>query len=245
MKIFDCFVFHDELDLLEIRLSEMSADVDFFVIAEAALTFTGQSKPSHLKDNWGRFEKWHSQMIHVFVTSFPETRERWTLEKYQRDQLVRGLEKAEEDDIVLISDVDEIISAKTLTRIRSAPPAKNEVLCLEQRWFQFFLDNELYEKWLRTGPRAALRRTMNSPQGMRNVRGPAKGKIWANALRGLRSSIALRRPIKERWLKMPDGTSHGSEGLRRLTEKRFLLRRTVISPTNWGMPKVRLSMWLR
>ena len=34
MKIFDCFTFNDENELLEIRLNELNKYVDFFVIIE-------------------------------------------------------------------------------------------------------------------------------------------------------------------------------------------------------------------
>ena len=46
-KVFDCFPFYDELDLLEIRLNILNDVVDYFVLSEATRTFTGKPKPLH------------------------------------------------------------------------------------------------------------------------------------------------------------------------------------------------------
>lgn len=48
-KIYDCFLFYNELELLEIRLQEMSLAVDYFVLVEASETFKGKLKPFFLK----------------------------------------------------------------------------------------------------------------------------------------------------------------------------------------------------
>jgi hypothetical protein len=51
-KVYDCFTFFNELDLLELRLTECYNDADYFVIAEANTTFTGVAKRYNLEDNW-------------------------------------------------------------------------------------------------------------------------------------------------------------------------------------------------
>ena len=45
--VYACFVFWKELDLLELRLHELDAVVDYFVLVEATHTFSGQPKPLH------------------------------------------------------------------------------------------------------------------------------------------------------------------------------------------------------
>ena len=44
MKIYDCFTFYNEFDLLELRLRETSDLVDYFVVVEANTTFQNQPK---------------------------------------------------------------------------------------------------------------------------------------------------------------------------------------------------------
>ena len=48
MKIFDVFTFYNELDLLELRMNILGNSVDYFVINEANITFTGKPKPLYL-----------------------------------------------------------------------------------------------------------------------------------------------------------------------------------------------------
>ena len=49
MKVFDCFIFFNELDLLELRLNVLDSCVDYFVIVESAITFQGEDKEFFLK----------------------------------------------------------------------------------------------------------------------------------------------------------------------------------------------------
>ena len=66
-RIYDCFSFFNELDLLELRLNELDANVDYFVITEANKTFSGDSKELYFKKNKERFKKWSNKIIHIIV----------------------------------------------------------------------------------------------------------------------------------------------------------------------------------
>ena len=63
MKIYDCFTFYNEFELLELRLRETSDLVDHFVIVEANTTFQNQPKELLLKQNWARFNDKEKEMI--------------------------------------------------------------------------------------------------------------------------------------------------------------------------------------
>lgn len=67
IKIYDCFTFFNELDLLEIRLRALDKIVDYFVIVEANRTFSGAKKESLFLKNEKRFEKWKSKIRYEFV----------------------------------------------------------------------------------------------------------------------------------------------------------------------------------
>jgi beta-1,4-mannosyl-glycoprotein beta-1,4-N-acetylglucosaminyltransferase len=114
MKIYDCFTFYNELDLLEIRLEELNSVVDYFVIVEATKTQTGISKKLYFNENKKRYLKFHSKIIHIIVSDMPNINKNtsWVLENFQRNQIIRGLNNCNKDDIIFISDLDEIPNKK-------------------------------------------------------------------------------------------------------------------------------------
>ncbi len=78
-KVFDCFPFYDELDLLEIRMNILNYEVDYFVLTEATRAFTGKPKPLYY-NNKVRFKKFaHKIRHHVIVddTEFKPEIDAW------------------------------------------------------------------------------------------------------------------------------------------------------------------------
>ncbi len=119
MKIYDCFTFYNELDLLEIRLNELNEAVDYFVIVEATKTQTGITKPLYFNDNKERYISFHKKIIHIIVNDMPNIKlnNSWVLENYQRNQIMRGLTNCKNNDIIFISDLDEIPNKKDFPEI--------------------------------------------------------------------------------------------------------------------------------
>ena len=119
-KIYDCFSFYNELDLLEIRLQELYDHVDHFVISEANTTHSGQPKEFILLNNWERFKPWHDKIIHVMVEDMPGVIDGncWHNERHQRNCLVRGLVGASDDDILLVGDVDEFLRPSSIEELK-------------------------------------------------------------------------------------------------------------------------------
>lgn len=70
MKIYDCFIFFNELDLLELRLNILNDSVDYFVIVESAITFQGESKEFLFEKNKARFAKFRNKIIHFKVEKY-------------------------------------------------------------------------------------------------------------------------------------------------------------------------------
>lgn len=71
MKIYDAFLFFNELDLLEIRLNLLNGLVDHFVISESDLTFSGMPKPLYYAENKERFGKFEKKIIHQVIRDNP------------------------------------------------------------------------------------------------------------------------------------------------------------------------------
>jgi len=118
MKVYDCFTFFNELDLLEIRLQELYDVVDYFVIAESNMSHSGKPKEYTLLENMARFEQWSDKIRRIAVDDMPVTDNSWVREKFQRDALSRGLTDVENDDLIIISDLDEIPRADIIEMIK-------------------------------------------------------------------------------------------------------------------------------
>lgn len=117
-RVIDTFQFCDELDVLEIRLNELSGVVDRFVLVEADRTHLGQPKPLVFAGNRGRFAAFAERIEHVVVTALPDDPSPWVRENAQREAIARGLVGLRPNDVVVVSDVDEIPRAEALARAR-------------------------------------------------------------------------------------------------------------------------------
>jgi hypothetical protein len=124
MKIYDCFLFNNELDMLELKLTEMSDGVDYFIIGEANRTFKGDPKSMYLRENWKRFEPWHHKIRLIDITT-PANPDPWVNETQDREQLKRGLYDADPDDVIISSDCDELLRSTALKAIRDTPLTVN------------------------------------------------------------------------------------------------------------------------
>lgn len=170
--IYDCFIFFNELDLLEIRLNELDPVVDRFVLVEASVTFQGKAKPLYFNEHKARFEKFLHKIIHVVVEKypFPEESSAWTYEHYQRNRIADGLKDCAPGDVIIVGDVDEIPDPIAITKYARQKGIK----IFRQRMFYYFLNcvnnTELGAKnhYAWNGSVMADYRDMRSPQELRN-----------------------------------------------------------------------------
>nr|WP_282187709.1 hypothetical protein [Azospirillum sp. TSO22-1] len=106
--IYDCFTFYNEFEVLDLRLRELAGVVDRFVLVEADTTHAGLPKPLFFEERKAEFAPYLDRITHIVVRDMPETTDSWVRENFQRNAIMRGLDGLKPDDIVLISDVDEI-----------------------------------------------------------------------------------------------------------------------------------------
>ena len=118
-RIIDAFIFYNELDMLEFRLTELADVVDHFVIVESTKTFAGKSKPLYYGQNSNRFAQFIPKITHVVVQDMPAG-DTWTREHHQRNCITRGVKllKPSADDIIIISDADEIPDPNMLLQFK-------------------------------------------------------------------------------------------------------------------------------
>lgn len=140
--IIDCFIFFNEIDLLEIRLEELNPVVDKFVLIEANKTFAGRKKPLYFQEHKHLFEKYIHKIVYNAVNMPPVIfGNRGALEAYQRNNIQKALTgcNAKDSDIILISDADEIPKAK---KIRAAVKLldSNDYVIFNQRYYKYYLN---------------------------------------------------------------------------------------------------------
>jgi beta-1,4-mannosyl-glycoprotein beta-1,4-N-acetylglucosaminyltransferase len=179
-KIIDGFTFFNELDLLEIRLAELSGVVDQFILVEATKTFSGLAKPLHYSANKQRFARWADKINHIVVDfpDFPdEPASAWRREYLQRDAIAQGFAGFGKADIALISDVDEIPKAEILERSLQAFDMARTLVCLEAHAYNYTLDLFVPTVRWNVGPRAAAIGNIKTPNVMRRHRIPWSKKL--------------------------------------------------------------------
>lgn len=156
MKVIDCFIFYNEMDLLNYRLNILNNYVDYFVLVESTKTHVGKNKELYYENNKNNFSNYHDKIIHIIVNDFPYSEEninfkngeQWKNENYQRNCIVRGIEKIklQDDDIIIVSDLDEIIDPNILQKIKN-----NELIIkinsLMQDMYYYNLNTKLNYPW--------------------------------------------------------------------------------------------------
>jgi beta-1,4-mannosyl-glycoprotein beta-1,4-N-acetylglucosaminyltransferase len=145
-KVIDCFIFYNELDMLEFRLEELNDFVDRFVIVESTKTFIGKEKPLIFQDNLKRFEKYLDKITHVIETNMDDENP-WVNESTQRNAIDKGIKSLDlnDNDIVLISDVDEIPDTKTLLELKKTGVGR--LLTLRQEMYYYNLTCKFDGVW--------------------------------------------------------------------------------------------------
>jgi beta-1,4-mannosyl-glycoprotein beta-1,4-N-acetylglucosaminyltransferase len=115
--IYDCFTFFNELEMLEFRLEELSDKIDRFVLCESTRTFSGSEKELLFLKNKARFSRWNDRIIHIIVDDMPMNGNAWDREHHQRRSIARALMSVNQNDVILISDVDEIPNKEVIGKV--------------------------------------------------------------------------------------------------------------------------------
>ncbi|KFY50872.1 hypothetical protein V496_09124 [Pseudogymnoascus sp. VKM F-4515 (FW-2607)] len=160
-KIYDLVLINRELEWLDIRLGQMYSHVDYFIIVEAAKTFTDEPKTLYVETNWDRYAPYHDKMIrHTLTDEGIIFRTTWERETFSRNAMVdqvipflEGEQKAEIDDVIIIADVDEIPRPDALTALRNC--AIPDAVTLRSRMYYYsFQWHQRGSDW--THPQAML-----------------------------------------------------------------------------------------
>ena len=175
MKIYDCFTFYNEFELLDLRIAEMYDHVDYMVLVEADHTFQNSPKDFNfysLKEKYEHLTK----LIYIGVSDMPMSEDPWVNERHQRDSIMLGIDEADSDDLIIISDVDEILRPSTLEELRKNTA---DVYGFRMPLFNFKFNYMLstqdpYSVW--SG--ALKKKFLSSPEDFRRQRHTLNGLGW-------------------------------------------------------------------
>ena len=181
MKIFDCFMFYDEDLLLDLRLNILDQHVDFFVIVESKYFHNGKER--QLKFDIKKYKQFENKIIYIVhenepagihkvnkeddegIKSYKLITNAHLRENDQRNQISRGLNNATDNDLILISDVDEIPNFESI----KLEKIKNQIIMFEQSIFYYKL-NRYLPNFTWYGTKGCKKKYLKSPQWLRNIK---------------------------------------------------------------------------
>ena len=181
MKIYDCFMYFDEDVILDLRLNILNPFIDYFVIVES--TFNHKGEKRKLKFDINKYKKFENKIIYLIFDEEPSGIEKVfdtdnegevsrklilnaaSRENGQRNFISKGLERANEKDLILISDVDEIPNLEKI----NWNTLKDQIVLFKQDMFYYKFNLRLPDLiW--SGSKACRKKYLKSPQWLRNVK---------------------------------------------------------------------------
>ena len=186
MKIYDCFQFFDEDLMLDLRLNVLNKFVDYFVIVENLYMHSGKKKKQNFKID--KYKKFKNKIRYILVDKLPsdlfnleeisldqksnrKIDNTLKIEHNQRNRILDGLKDADQNDLILISDIDEIPKLENLNK-----EIDKKIIFFKQKIFYYKFD--LYypnKSWV--GTKATLKKNLLNPQWLRDVK-DRKYPLW-------------------------------------------------------------------
>ena len=184
MKIFDCTMFFDENMMYDLRLNLLNEYVDKFVVVESLYTHRGNKKKQNF--NIDDYKKFKDKIIYILIDEEPNDlyeinnqkdneglKRLNTLKriKLQYNSLAKGIKEADPDDLIILSDCDEIPNLKNIKNTLN-----NDILVFKQQLY-YFKFNFLYKNYDWFGSKACKKKTLKTFEWLRYVKSKKYG-FW-------------------------------------------------------------------
>ena len=169
MSIYDCFTYFDEDLVLDLRFNILDKYVDKFIVVESTLDHSGKEKKMNFDIN--KFSKFKNKIIYYIVDDMPKNvksfKKNWSSnfvrENFQRNAIQRCIENCKENDLILISDADEIPNLEVLNNQKL-----DKFALFKQILFMYKIN--LVNKWDWLGSGISYFKHLKTPQWLRNKR---------------------------------------------------------------------------
>jgi len=170
MAIYDCFQYFNEDHILDLRMNILNESVDYFVISESTKNHQGSEKK--LNFDIKKFKKFESKIIYI-VANYKDEKNfknhkggESLIEQHQRNNIIHGLKKANDNDLIVLSDSDEIPDLKKLNQIR--PNTQYTAFSQKMFMYKLNLQNLNESNWI--GSRICLKKHLPLPQKLRDFK---------------------------------------------------------------------------
>ena len=154
-------MYNNEDLLLELRLNSLKKFVNKFVIVESQYDHQGNKKNLNFKIE--KFNNFKDKIEYIVLNEFPKNLSNWERENYHRNFINNGLQEAEQDDYIMISDLDEI---PKIDNIQIFEKKKYTVFKQKMFYYKFNLHNLTEPDWF--GTKVCKKKYLRSPQWIRN-----------------------------------------------------------------------------
>ncbi len=217
MKIYDCFTYFNEKEILELRLQYLNDIVDYFVIVEADMTHRGEAKEYNFLKIQNKFGQYLDKIRYIKLKFDPKGLEddSWVLENAQRNGVMKGLDDCSSDDLILISDLDEIPSKSTLVNFIRGNGTIQFFTDRKKRLYKKFLAYLLYPEqlWKKTFSLDILNKTavvcnQNTARYFLNYK---TAEIWQGTILTKYGNLSSPQKLRDQRQKLPrlqDGGWH-------------------------------------
>ena len=178
MRIFDCTTYYDEELMMDIRFNTLNDQVEKFIVVESLFSHSGNKKK--LNFNINNYSKFKDKIIYLVIEKEPDNikisndgkinsldKRMNSLKRIEQsyDYMFNGLKDAGEDDLILLSDNDEIPNLKSDQFLKS----KSNVFIFKQMMF-YYKFNLHYEnlKWF--GSKGCKKKNLKNMSWLRNLK---------------------------------------------------------------------------
>ncbi len=170
MAIYDCFQYFDEDHIVDLRMNILDKYVDFFVISESTRTHQGKNKKINFDlKNFSKFKK-----KIIFITADYKEKINFErhiggespIEQHQRNSLIKGINNASPDDLIILSDSDEIPDLSKLPEIKK----NKKFIAFSQKMFMYKLNLQNVDESNWIGSRVTKKRYIQTMQDLRNIK---------------------------------------------------------------------------
>ncbi len=170
MAIYDCFQYFNEDHMVDLRMNILNEHIDYFVISESTKTHQGNDKK--LNFNIENFKKYEKKIIYI-IADYNQNENinnhkggESKIEQHQRNSISRGLEKAHDNDLIILSDSDEIPDLSKLNMVKT----RAKFIAFSQMMFMYKLNlkNLNESNWI--GSKMCLKKNFPIPQKLRDLK---------------------------------------------------------------------------
>ena len=170
MAIYDCFQYFDEDHMVDLRLNVLDQYVDYFVISES--TKTHQGKDKKINFDIKKFPKFKKK-IKFIVADYNDSINfknhvggESPIEQHQRNSLIKGIENASSEDLIILSDSDEIPDLTKLNQIQD----NKKIIAFSQKMFMYKINLQNIDESNWIGSKITMKKNITTMQNLRNLK---------------------------------------------------------------------------